>query len=160
MRYLEQAAVLLALCILSGVLWLSRQEAPAVETDTIAAPSAYAVEDRPADGDADHAQRAAHGRPATRSSPVLGPAELVTLPRQIQEQAGAATIWEREPAGGSAAARPAIAEHIVLGLPWQIQQQVARTVLTPAPLFREAEILTLPWQIQAQVRQAHQAPTP
>ena len=45
-------------------------------------------------------------------------------------------------------------------LPVQIQQQVARTVLTSAPLLRPAEIFALPLQIQDQVRQAYQAATP
>src|SRR5918998_1102684 len=42
----------------------------------------------------------------------------------------------------------------IVRLPPQIQDQVARTVLTPAPLVNPAELLTLPWQIQDQLRQA------
>ncbi len=111
MRYIERTAVLLAACLLIGVLVISRQEVPLIEAEAFATPSACSGQDR------------LNLATAVTPAALLHPAELVTLPRLIQDQAGAATLTTIMHTGEATAAGGDF-EHYVLTLPRQIQDQV------------------------------------
>ena len=99
-------------------------------------------------------------RGAAAPTPMLHPARepSATQPSPVQTWgAVGATNTAGQPLPQRASGRHPRPEELVR-LPRQIQDQVARTVLTPAPRVNDGEILTLPWQIQEQVRQVQLTP--
>jgi len=101
-----------------------------------------------------------HGKNAPTPVGRQAPASSAIQPPPIQTPEASAATQPASHAPASLATGPHPRPEEIVRLSWQIQDQVARTVLTPAPALSPAEILTLPVQIQNEVRQAYQTATP
>ncbi len=96
----------------------------------------------------------AHFSPTEAPAARLRPEQIATMPVRIQaELAGTVSVTAPQPHAAAASVRRLRPEQ-VLTLPPRIQAQVAGTVVQPAEGLASQDILALPWQIQNQVRRS------